>query len=217
MERSVAPLAEAGVDLVVAADCCYIDQVGEAGQGTTDWDLELDVWDTAVLPAPACMLPALPAMPAASCHLAPTAGTPRLQDGTSPSTPAFVETCAGLCGAKTRCLVAFERRAPEARGAGWARCSAARGQQACSTQHWPPAAKSRPSLPLPPALQVRACLIQEAKKRFRHVKQVPLSAVPYPLRLEYVDIWELQQPLAAKTDCTSATRACLHVCLLSTC
>jgi hypothetical protein len=26
MERAVAPLAEPGVDLVVAADCCYIDQ-----------------------------------------------------------------------------------------------------------------------------------------------------------------------------------------------
>lgn len=38
------------------------------------------------------------------------------QDGKSPSTPAFVETCAGLCGPSTRCLVAFERRAPEASG-----------------------------------------------------------------------------------------------------
>lgn len=36
------------------------------------------------------------------------------QDGKSPSTPAFVETCAGLCGPSTRCLVSFERRAPEA-------------------------------------------------------------------------------------------------------
>lgn len=95
----VARLAEAGVDLVVAADCCYIDQ-----------------------------------------------------DGQSPSTPAFVETCAGLCSPATRCLVAFERRAPE----------------------------------------VRACLIQEARKRFRSVKQVPLAHVPPPLRLEYVDIWELR-------------------------
>jgi hypothetical protein len=95
----VARLAEAGVDLVVAADCCYIDQ-----------------------------------------------------DGQSPSTPAFVETCAGLCGPATRCLVSFERRAPE----------------------------------------VRACLIQEARKRFRSVKQVPLAQVPAPLRLEYVDIWELR-------------------------
>ena len=95
----VARLAEVGVDLVVAADCCYIDQ-----------------------------------------------------DGQSPSTPAFVETCAGLCGPVTRCLVSFERRAPE----------------------------------------VRACLIQEARKRFRSVKQVPLAHVPPPLRLEYVDIWELR-------------------------
>lgn len=38
---------------------------------------------------------------------------PVLQDGVSPSTPAFVETCAGLCGPNTRCLVAFERRSPE--------------------------------------------------------------------------------------------------------
>ncbi|KAI3433337.1 hypothetical protein D9Q98_003155 [Chlorella vulgaris] len=102
MEGAVAPLAGAGVDLVVAADCCYIDQ-----------------------------------------------------DGKSPSTAAFVETCAGLCGPSTRCLVSFERRAPE----------------------------------------VRACLLEEAKKRFRRVKQVPLAAVPPPLRLEYVDIWELQQPM----------------------
>lgn len=105
METIVAPLAERGVvDLVVAADCCYIDQ-----------------------------------------------------DGKSPSTPAFVETCAGLCGPKTRCLVSFERRAPE----------------------------------------VRACLIQEAGKRFKRVKQVPLSQVPKALRLEYVDIWELSGPLVA--------------------
>lgn len=102
--QSVARMADQGVDLVVAADCCYIDQ-----------------------------------------------------DGKSPSTPAFVETCAGLCGPSTRCLVAFERRAPE----------------------------------------VRACLIEEAKKRFKRVKQIPLSAVPKPLRLEYVDIWELTQPKPA--------------------
>lgn len=37
-------------------------------------------------------------------------------DGTSPSTPAFVQTCRGLCSAgKTRVLVAFERRSPEVR------------------------------------------------------------------------------------------------------
>lgn len=99
MEGPVRRLAARGVDLVVAADCCYIDQ-----------------------------------------------------DGKSPSTPAFVQTCAGLCGPDTRCLVAFERRAPE----------------------------------------VRACLLEEAKKLFKRVKQVPLSQVPRPLRLEYVDIWELR-------------------------
>lgn len=32
-----------------------------------------------------------------------------------PAPQAFVQTCAGLCGPDTRCLVAFERRAPEAR------------------------------------------------------------------------------------------------------
>lgn len=37
------------------------------------------------------------------------------QDGASPSTPAFVQTCAGLAGPRTRVLVAFERRAPEVR------------------------------------------------------------------------------------------------------
>jgi hypothetical protein len=47
----------------------------------------------------------------------------------------------------------------------------------------------------PRHVQVRACLLEEAKKRFRRVKQVPLAAVPPPLRLEYVDIWELQQPM----------------------
>lgn len=52
--------APPGVDLVLAADCCYIDQ-----------------------------------------------------DGESPSTPAFVETCAGLCGPDTLVLVSFERRSPE--------------------------------------------------------------------------------------------------------
>lgn len=31
-----------------------------------------------------------------------------------PALQAFVQTCAGLCGPDTRCLVAFERRAPEA-------------------------------------------------------------------------------------------------------
>ena len=30
--------------------------------------------------------------------------------GTGPSTPAFVRTCAGLCHAGTRCLVSFELR-----------------------------------------------------------------------------------------------------------
>lgn len=64
LEGPVRLLADSGVDLVVAADCCYIDQ-----------------------------------------------------DGASPSTPAFVETCAALCGPSTRCLVSFERRAPEV-GAG---------------------------------------------------------------------------------------------------
>lgn len=56
----------------------------------------------------------------------------------------------------------------------------------------PPAAH-----PLLPGVQVRACLIEEAKKRFKRVKQVPLSAVPKQLRLEYVDIWELTQPKPA--------------------
>lgn len=36
-------------------------------------------------------------------------------DGASPSTPAFVQTCAGLCGPATRVLVSFERRSPEVR------------------------------------------------------------------------------------------------------
>lgn len=40
-------------------------------------------------------------------------------------------------------------------------------------------------------------MIEEAKKRFKRVKQIPLSAVPKPLRLEYVDIWELTQPKPA--------------------
>ncbi|KXZ52753.1 hypothetical protein GPECTOR_8g144 [Gonium pectorale] len=35
------------------------------------------------------------------------------QEGTSPSTPAFVRTCALLCGPTTRCLVCFELRSSE--------------------------------------------------------------------------------------------------------
>lgn len=58
----VAVMADPPPDLVLAADCCYIDN-----------------------------------------------------DGKSPSTPAFVATCAGLCGPGTRVLVAFERRSPEVR------------------------------------------------------------------------------------------------------
>lgn len=38
------------------------------------------------------------------------------QDGVSPSTPAFVETCAGLCRPDTIVLVSFERRSPEVGG-----------------------------------------------------------------------------------------------------
>lgn len=61
MQR-VKALADPPPDIVLAADCCYIDN-----------------------------------------------------EGVSPSTPAFVETCAGLCGPATQVLVAFERRAPEVR------------------------------------------------------------------------------------------------------
>ncbi len=60
--QRVAVMADPPPDLVLAADCCYIDN-----------------------------------------------------DGVSPSTPAFVETCAGLCGPNTRVLVAFERRSSEVR------------------------------------------------------------------------------------------------------
>ncbi|GFR43932.1 hypothetical protein Agub_g5070 [Astrephomene gubernaculifera] len=37
------------------------------------------------------------------------------QEGTSPSTPHFVRTCALLCGPTTRCLVCFELRSSEVR------------------------------------------------------------------------------------------------------
>lgn len=60
--QGVHSMAARGIDLVLAADCCYIDQ-----------------------------------------------------DGESPSTPAFVETCAGLCGPDTVVLVSFERRSPQVR------------------------------------------------------------------------------------------------------
>lgn len=60
--HQVALMADPPPDLVLAADCCYIDN-----------------------------------------------------DGVSPSTPAFVETCFGLCGLTTRVLVAFERRSAEVR------------------------------------------------------------------------------------------------------
>ena len=73
-------------------------------------------------------------------------------DDRTPSTPAFVQTCAGLCGPATRVLVACERRAAE----------------------------------------VRESLLGEARRRFRRVERVPLARYPRQLRLEYVDIWEMQ-------------------------
>lgn len=54
-------------------------------------------------------------------------------------------------------------------------------------------------LPAPGHPQVRTCLLEEAKQRFKHVKQVPLSAVPAALRLEYVDVWELRHAKPAAT------------------
>lgn len=145
MEGPVARLAEQGVDLIVAADCCYIDQ-----------------------------------------------------DGKSPSTPAFVRTCWGLRA--PRCLVAFERRAPEVRlpfsqereGRAW-RTPAGHACWSCCCSCGntrPPRCRAPPPPP-----QVRACLLEEARKLFRRVKQVPLSALPRPLRLEYCDIWELTRPV----------------------
>lgn len=146
-------------------------------------------------PAPsACPLPSLP------------------QDGKSPSTPAFVQTCAGLCGPSTRCLVAFERRAPEVRPRRrsrprWWRAAGCRLACAClgpacrrlwsCVPHLSEHALTAPPPPPPALPQVRACLLEEARKWFKRVKQVPLSAVPKPLRLEYVDIWELTRPLAS--------------------
>lgn len=111
MERVVSPLAEAGVDLVVAADCCYIDQVQRSCHGTLHLSAEGGPGAQAMSASPGVVLTSF--------------GTgPPLQDGKSPSTPAFVQTCAGLCGPNTRCLVAFERRAPEVgRGLRWRRRS----------------------------------------------------------------------------------------------
>lgn len=40
--------------------------------------------------------------------------------------------------------------------------------------------------------QVRRCFLEESRRRFRHVELIPQSAIPEPLRLEYVDIWQLQ-------------------------
>lgn len=147
----MARLAGSGVDLVVAADCCYIDQ-----------------------------------------------------DGASPSTPAFVRTCAGLCGPDTRCLVSFERRAPEVRrrthlahaAPSQPRRSMGRACARAAPSHCAP-------LPTRPQ-QVRACLLEEARKLFRGVKKVPLGALPKPLRLEYVDIWELSRPLLPLGDAATA-------------
>ncbi len=57
------------------------------------------------------------------------------QEGTSPSTPHFISTCALLCGPATRCLVCFELRSSEVQRVfleeaakafskvRWARCS----------------------------------------------------------------------------------------------
>lgn len=77
------------------------------------------------------------------------------QDGKSPSTVDFVKACAGLCSEKTRCLVCFERRSPE----------------------------------------VRKCLLEEAKKRFKKVVKLSLSQLPPELQLEYCDLWELTEPI----------------------
>lgn len=40
--------------------------------------------------------------------------------------------------------------------------------------------------------QVRRVLLEEARRRFSRVQQVPLSQYAKPLQLEYVDIWELR-------------------------
>jgi hypothetical protein len=39
-------------------------------------------------------------------------------------------------------------------------------------------------------LQVRRCLLEEARRRFTTVQQIPLSQLQ--LKLEYCDLWELR-------------------------
>ena len=97
--KSVQIMADPPPDLVLAADCCYIDN-----------------------------------------------------DGVSPSTPAFVETCAGLCGPNTKVLVAFERRSPEVR-----KCFIEEAKKAFSH------VEMIPVLQFPPPLRLEYCDIWELK------------------------------------------------------
>ncbi|EFJ45363.1 hypothetical protein VOLCADRAFT_94143 [Volvox carteri f. nagariensis] len=85
-DHVVARLASEPVDWCLAADCCYIDQ---ASAGTCG-DRHVAVGLLGL------------------CR--PRWGR---GEGTSPSTPHFVRTCALLCGPITRCLVCFELRSSE--------------------------------------------------------------------------------------------------------
>ena len=75
-------------------------------------------------------------------------------DGVSPSTPAFVQTCAGLCGPHTRVLVSFERRSPEVR-----RCFIEEAKKAFRHVEM----IQIQSLRLPPALRLEYCDLWELK------------------------------------------------------
>lgn len=97
--QTVRLMADPPPDLVLAADCCYIDN-----------------------------------------------------DGVSPSTPAFVETCAGLCGPQTKVLVAFERRSSEVR-----RCFIEEAKKAFSYVEMIPVSQ------FPPSLRLEYCDIWELR------------------------------------------------------
>ncbi|KAJ9518920.1 hypothetical protein QJQ45_026231 [Haematococcus lacustris] len=88
-QQAAASLAAQPLDFILAADCVYIDQV-DHGPCTRALHMH----------------PAL-ALTAAASHL-----THHAQDGSSPSTPLFIETCAILAASpgRPRCLVSFELR-----------------------------------------------------------------------------------------------------------
>ena len=104
-EDTVRQLASVPVDWVLAADCCYIDNVGSGVGMVTHWACSgLCMTLVARVVKPWCN----DGMGKHTDNCFPLRGL--MQEGESPSTPHFIRTCHGLCGDSTRCLVSFELR-----------------------------------------------------------------------------------------------------------